>query len=177
MVTSFGLVVICTWIAYEQWGRFATRGHGVMQKLRSQLGSPAVPGIENITEQTQDPGADANANSGSSAPDPENQRPVRRKTETSELQRMKAGVMTTVRDAARALIRGIQPISINPPEMHTLVDWSTVAPRISPFSLLFNQQIKVLGRTQGEVRDLEFSHDGQLLAVTRSADELFFWVP
>jgi hypothetical protein len=170
-----GLVVICTWIAYKQWGRFATRGHGVMRKLRSQLGPTAISGVKEDAARDQDPDADADANANADPPDPdpdpENQRPVRRRTETPGFHGMTSGVMTTVRDAARVLIRGIHSssISINLPERPTLADLRADAPQISPFKLLFDKQTtgKELGHTQGEVRDLEFSRDGRLLAVTR----------
>jgi hypothetical protein len=172
VVTSFGLVVICTWIAYEQWGRFTNRGHGVVQRLRSQLGSPAIS-IEENAGQDRGPGTDASANADH---DPEHQGPVRQKTETSEFRRVKAGLMTTVRGAARVLIRGMHSssLSINLPHRPTLADLRADATQILPFKLLFDKQAKVLGRTQGEVRDLEFSYDGRLLAVTRLAIQSLF---
>ena len=166
--TSCVLVVICMWIAYEQWGRFATQRHAIIQKVRSHLASLAVSSGEKSTPQSPDhtPYPDPDSD-----PDPEIQRPSRRKTETSEFRKMKAGVITTVRDAARVLMRGIHPSSVsmdNIPDRPTFLNSNIDVPRVSPFSLLFNKQIKVLDHTLGDVRDLEFSPDGILLAVTRS---------
>lgn len=69
--------------------------------------------------------------------------------------------------------------SINHPDRHALPNVDAATSGASSYQLFFNNEIKIFSRTPGEIRDLEFSPNGLLLAVTRSeliAAEVFVWM-